>query len=231
MLAVEELAHQYDSSSFQLGPIDFSLGSGDCVALLGENGAGKTTFFEVITGNLRPKAGTVSINGQRMNLKRFDLKRGIGYLPQHADLPRWVSGFELLSYANSLYKLNLAQEDIKNTLKFWDALDYCHKPIASLSHGMQKRIGLGLATIHTPQLLILDEPFSGLDIYHIKALKELINNRKKKNMSTIVCTHIAPYAAELCDKAFIIQAGKLEAVSKWEQSDLLERISLMEERF
>ena len=85
-----------------------------------------------------------------MNLKRFDLKRGIGYLPQHADLQRWVSGFELLSYANSLYKLNLTQEVIKNTLKFWDALDYCDKPIASLSHGMQKRVGLGLATIHRP---------------------------------------------------------------------------------
>ena len=90
-----------------------------------------------------------------------------------------MSGTELLSYANSLYNLNLNEDDIKETLKFWDALDYSNKPIASLSHGMQKRIGLALATIHSPKLLILDEPFSGLDIYHIKALKELINQRKK----------------------------------------------------
>ncbi len=70
-----------------------------------------------------------------------------------------------------------------------------------------------------------------LYIYHIKALKELINQRKKDKKATIVCTHIAPYAAELCERAFIIEAGKLEEVSKWESSDILERISLMEERF
>ncbi len=231
MLQVEELSHQYDSSSFKLGPIDFKLSSSDCVALLGENGAGKTTFFEAITGNMRPTSGKVKLDGEKMDLKRFDLKRSIGYLPQHADLPKWVSGTELLSYANSLYNLNLNEEDIKATLKFWDALDYSNKPIASLSHGMQKRIGLALATIHSPKLLILDEPFSGLDIYHIKALKELINQRKNEKKASIVCTHIAPYAAELCERAYIIEAGKLEEVSKWESSDILERISLMEERF
>ncbi len=180
MLKVEELSHQYDSSSFRLGPINFELASSDCVALLGENGAGKTTFFEAITGNMRPTSGKVILNGEKMDLKRFDLKRTIGYLPQHADLPKWVSGTELLSYASSLYNLSLNEEDIKATLKFWDALDYSNKPIASLSHGMQKRIGLALATIHSPKLLILDEPFSGLDIYHIKALKELINQRKNE---------------------------------------------------
>ena len=221
MLKVEDLSHQYDSSSFKLGPINFNLSSDDCVALLGENGAGKTTFFEAITGNMRPTSGKVTLDDEKMDLKRFDLKKSIGYLPQHAELPKWVSGTELLSYANSLYGLNLAQSSIKETLKFWDALDYSNKPIASLSHGMQKRIGLALATIHNPKLLILDEPFSGLDIYHIKALKQLISKRKKDKKATIVCTHIAPYAAELCERAFIIETGKLDEVSNWESSNIL----------
>ena len=168
---------------------------------------------------------------KKMDLKRFDLKKSIGYLPQHAELPKWVSGIELLSYANSLYKLSFDQEKLKEILAFWDADIYRNKAISSLSHGMQKRIGLALATIHNPKLLILDEPFSGLDIFHIKALKKLIIDRKNKGQTTIVCTHIAPYAAELCDRALIIEDGKLSEINNWKNSDLLPRISLMEERF
>ena len=129
------------------------------------------------------------------------------------------------------YSLLLHQrqtEDIQSILDYWDCGEYQRRPLVACSHGMQKRVGLAVASHHDPSLLILDEPFSGLDIFHIKALESLVLNRKKIGRMTILSTHIIPYAAKLCDRAYLMERGNLLPVSKWHQADLPTRISLIE---
>lgn len=231
ILVLDELSLVYPTSQFQLGPLSLSLAKQRVVAILGQNGAGKSTLFQMISGNLRPNTGTIHISGQRMLPDRPETKRLIGYLPQSLQLPQWVNGHEILSYAIRLYELDQPEERRKAALNYWDCESFAKKPLAACSHGMQKRISLALATIHDPDLLILDEPFSGLDLYHIKALQDAIDRRRKQAKTTILSTHIAPYAARLCDEVIFLQSGQIQRIKDWEEADLMARIELIENFF
>ncbi|MFW7377636.1 MAG: ABC transporter ATP-binding protein [Oligoflexus sp.] len=228
LLTVADLKMEYPSSQFHLGPLTFQLEKQRVMAILGQNGAGKSTLFQMLTGNLRPAAGTIHISGQRMLPDRPEVKRMIGYLPQSLQLPHWVNGWELLAYAIKLYGLDQPEERRQAALQYWDCESYQYKPLAACSHGMQKRVGLALATIHNPDLLILDEPFSGLDLYHIRSLQNVIQKRREQGQATILSTHIAPYAAQLCDEVMLIQNGQIHMIKEWQNADLMSRVGMIE---
>jgi ABC-type multidrug transport system ATPase subunit len=211
--------------------LDLTIRAGDIAGILGQNGAGKTTMFQMMTGNLKADQGEITIQSQRMLPDRSEVKKTVGYLPQGLELPKWVTGNELLSYAIRLYELQQPDQQRQDALSYWDCLDFAHKPLAACSHGMQKRIGLALATVHQPQFLILDEPFSGLDLYHIRALQDLIKRRQSEGKATILCTHIAPYAAQLCNRIVLVDEGQLFTLEDWHNAELMERIRLIEEFF
>ncbi len=229
-LVLDNLKKTFPQSQFQLGPVNLTLQPGDSVAVFGKNGAGKSTLFQMITGHLRPEGGKVFVLGEVMQASSFDLKRKIGYLPQSLDLPRWVSGYDLLTYAIKLYELPRLAEKREETLLRWDCMSFAHKPLAACSYGMQKRIALALAAVHEPEILILDEPFSGLDLFHIRALEDIISERKGHKL-TIVSTHVAAYAAKLNDRAVTLKEGQLQELSTWGSAPFMERIQLMEEQF
>ncbi len=229
-LVLETLSKAFPQSHFQLGPLSLELEHGDSVALFGKNGAGKSTLFQMMTGHLRPDQGKIWLEGELMQAASFALKRRIGYLPQSLDLPRWVSAFDLLTYVLKLYEIPKLKEVREETLSRWDCHSYAHKPLAACSYGMQKRVGLALATVHKPQLLILDEPFSGLDLYHIKALEDILEARKGQAL-TIVSTHVAAYAAKLNDRALTLKDGQMQELPSWGTASFVERIQLMEEQF
>ena len=231
ILSLDSISHQFQSSGFSLGPISMKIQPGDCIGLMGQNGAGKSTLFQIITGNLKPKEGTVTILGDQMTLESYQLKQKIGYLPQNLELPKWVTANEVLSYAADLYQLNNRENILTETLEKWDCTSFSSKPLAACSHGMKKRVALGLATIHDPDLLILDEPFSGLDLFHIKALQDTITHRKNHGKATILCTHIAPYTAKLCESAFTLSSGQMGTVDTWQQESYLERVETIEAIF
>ena len=229
-LVLENLKKTFPQSQFQLGPLALPLEHGDSVAVFGKNGAGKSTLFQMITGHLRPDEGKVYVLGEVMQASSFGLKRKIGYLPQSLDLPRWVSGFDLLTYAIKLYELPNLRATREETLARWDCTSFAHKPLAACSYGMQKRIALALACVHEPEILILDEPFSGLDLFHIRALEDIIAARKGKSL-TLVSTHVAAYAAKLNDRAVTLKEGQLQELTSWGKAPFMERIQLMEEQF
>lgn len=231
ILRLDEVSLRYSGSDFQLGPISFCLNRGECVGLMGENGAGKSTLFQLITGNLRADTGIIEVNGQRMAIDQYQLKRHVGYLPQNLEVPKWVSGQDLLSYGIKLYGLDDNRQLLAETMKFWDCSSYAHKPLAACSHGMQKRVALGLATLHQPDLLILDEPFAGLDLFHIKALQDIILRRQSEGKATILCTHIAPYTAKLCHRLISLRAGQMKPIDGWGNQDYVQRIETIENLF
>ncbi len=216
---------------FQLGPVDLSLREGETAAFLGTNGAGKSTLFQLLTANLDPTAGEIRLNGDKLTPDTPLLKRRLGYLPQNTVLPRWVTGREILDYAARLYGLAQADAVVTKAETYWDCASFSHKPLMALSYGMQKRVALALATLHDPDYLILDEPHSGLDLLHIRALDEAILRRARAGKTTILSTHIAPYTARLCDCVYIIEGGQVRRLAGWDERSYLDRIELIEQAF
>lgn len=216
---------------FHLHPFSTSFYPGETVAILGKNGAGKSTLFQLLTANLEATHGSVSVQGKRFTPEAVDLKRQFGYLPQDMPLPKWVSGREILTYAHKLYGVGRDLPALETIMAFWDCSEFAHVPLASCSYGMQKRIALALATMHDPLCLILDEPFSGLDIFHIRALEETIAVRSQHGQLTILSTHVIPYVARLCDRVFIITQGQVREIEGWRGLDAMAKISFVEKQF
>ena len=229
-LSLKDLQKTFPSSGFQLGPLNFDLNPGDRLALFGKNGAGKSTMFQLITGHLTPDSGEIHVLGQRMLVESFELKKRIGYLPQNLELPRWVSAYDIITYALRLYEFDQLAERRHEVLEHWDAAYYAYKPLGACSYGMQKRVALALATLHNPELLILDEPFSGLDLFHIRTLENLIAGRGPRQV-TIVSTHVASHVAKLCERAATIRDGRYEETLSWPKAPFMDRLDLMEEQF
>jgi heme exporter protein A len=230
LLEIKNLTKSF-GDVWKLGPVNLTLDSGETCALLGKNGAGKTTMFQILTGNMDAGGGEIRLQGEKLTPDVFQLKRKIGYLPQNPVLPRWASGEEILLYAAGLYEIKDRQHFVNKLMDYWDCAYYRKKPLAALSHGMQKRVGLALASMHDPDLLILDEPHSGLDLFHIRALDDLIGTRHKNHKTTIMSTHIAPYTAKLCDRVLIIESGVVSQLEGWTDQSFVERISAIEARF
>ncbi|MBF0441881.1 MAG: ABC transporter ATP-binding protein [Oligoflexales bacterium] len=229
IMSVRNIEKSYSSTSdFKLGPFSVSFREGESIALFGKNGAGKTTFFQIITGNLDSASGEVYFLGKKLTPDTYLLKRNMGYLPQYPELPMWVTGSELLGYACRLYEIASPEDAKRKSMEFWDCLYYSNKPIAACSHGMQKRVSLALATINDPDFLILDEPFSGLDIEHIESLKKCIRARSDRGKTTLICDHIIPYTARLCQTAYTLINGNLAPITAWKDLDFEGRINMTE---
>ena len=158
------------SSGFCLKDINFFTEKPTTFCILGKNGAGKSTLFQLMTGNLEPDSGEIRYNGELMRVDHYQIKRKIAYLPQKPVLPLWVTPEEVLQYTACLHSLENMKENIKKNLDYWDCKEYSNRSLATCSHGMQKRVSLAITSLYDPEFLILDEPFSGLDLSHIYSL-------------------------------------------------------------
>jgi ABC-2 type transport system ATP-binding protein len=204
---------------------------GGSTAIFGSNGSGKTTFLEMLTGNLDPCEGDVFFSHNRMTTSNHLLKRSIAYLPQRSVLPPWATCQNLLSYIVTLTKKKYEQEYLEKIISYWHCQDFKNKAIINCSEGMKKRIMLLLITFSDPKYLILDEPFSGLDYSHILCLERYLEKRNKDNKLTLLSTHMAPFAARLCSKAYHVLAGNVVEINSWQESDQEKRLCLIEDLF
>jgi ABC-type multidrug transport system ATPase subunit len=214
LLDVQGLSIRYPQG-YELLPSSFAFAGGTTNAFLGANGAGKSTLFQLLSANLHASAGQIKLAGKLLAPEQYALKRAIGYLPQNLQLPPWITGIELLRYAANLYGIDAGPKRVEELLSYWDCREFATLALAACSHGMQKRIALALTFIHDPTFAILDEPFSGLDLYHTKALEEEISRREKLGKLTILSTHIIPYVVELCSSATIIKGGMVTSIADW----------------
>jgi len=210
-------------TAFKLGPVDLDLAAGTCLAVIGPNGSGKSTLFQILTGNVRASSGSVTLAGHPVAAIRKDF----GYLPQHNLLPPWATPRELCLYAAGM--LTGDTRHAENALTYWDCLDFARRPVGMLSAGMRKRVGLAVATLHDPRVLVMDEPFEALDLGHIAALRQEIQRRTESGRITIFATHIAGYAADLATAAFFLHNGSGHMMN-W-PATRREREEILESRF
>ncbi len=187
--------------------ISFGIERGHCVALLGPNGAGKTTSLNMLAGLLRPTAGSISFQGLAPGGDRRTL---IGYLPQETAIFGWMTGSEYLRMIGELFGLSRGEaakraDELLDTLSLGEAR---RRRVGGYSGGMKQRLGLAQALVSRPQLLILDEPVSGLDPVGRRDVLELL--KQLKTTTTIVfSTHVLPDAEELSDDVLIIRGGSV----------------------
>lgn len=220
--AVEKTPGQ--SGGFRLGPVTLVCPGGTSLAVLGPNGSGKSTFFNLLAGQTRPDTGQVTLGGQPAETMR----RRIGYLPQQGNLPHWATPRELCVYSAQLLG-DASGELAGNALRYWDCLDFQDELTGNLSTGMRKRVGLAVATLDNPDLLVLDEPFEALDLGHVAALRQEIRRRTATGRITVFATHIASCAAELATTAIFLIAGRA-AILEWPEG-ISQRTQLLEEKF
>ena len=190
--------------------ISFEVKTGEILGFLGPNGAGKTTTMKIITGYIEGNSGDVSIGGQ--SVKSGETKKYIGYLPEHNPLYHEMPVIDYLGFCASIQGMNKTSIPgrIREMVKVCGLNDEKHKKIGELSKGYRQRVGLAQAMIHDPEILILDEPTTGLDPNQIVEIRELIKNIGKEK-TVILSTHILPEVEATCDRILIINKGKIVA--------------------
>ncbi len=194
--------------------ISFTVQAGEIVGFLGPNGAGKSTTMKIATCFLPPTSGTINIVGYDVVNNPIEVRKNVGYLPEHNPLYLDMYVHEYLRFIGSLH--NLGGSKLTNRVKDMVALTGLtieqNKKIGALSKGYRQRVGLAQALIHDPQVLILDEPTTGLDPNQISEIRNLIKNIGKEK-TVIFSTHIMQEVKAICDRVVIINRGKLVADS------------------
>ncbi|HMV08828.1 MAG TPA: gliding motility-associated ABC transporter ATP-binding subunit GldA [Cyclobacteriaceae bacterium] len=210
-LVVKNLLKQYGSQK-AVDNISFRVEAGEIVGFLGPNGAGKSTTMKIATGYVPPTSGEVLVAGFNVTADPIRVKKVTGYLPEHNPLYTDMFVHEYLQFIGKLY--GLGGKSLNERVA--EMVDLCgltveqNKKIETLSKGYRQRVGLAQALIHNPQVLILDEPTTGLDPNQILEIRSLIKNISK-NKTVIFSTHIMQEVSALCDRVIVINKGELVA--------------------
>ena len=192
-----------------LRDVSFEIESGEVIGLLGPNGAGKTTTLKLLTGLLKPTHGSASIFGEPIG--RVESRRRLGFLPEQPYFYDYLNGVEYLELAGRLSGLS-GREAAERARQWLGRLGLGDRPRLALrkySKGMLQRLGLAAALVHEPELLILDEPMSGLDPFGRRDVRELILEQRRAGTTILFSSHILPDVEMLCDRVLIILGGRL----------------------
>ena len=187
--------------------VSFSVNQGEIFGLIGPNGAGKTTTIRMMMDIIKPDSGDIKVMGEKLN---DNSKNKIGYLPEERGLYKKMTVIDSIIYFASLKGVDkeLARKRGEELLKRADLLTHQNKRIEELSRGMGQIVQVIITVIHEPDLIILDEPFSGLDPVNTQLLKDLIRDLKNKGKTIIMSTHLMNDIEELCDRLLMINKGR-----------------------
>lgn len=190
--------------------LTFNAEKGEVVGFLGPNGAGKTTTMRILTGYMPPTSGSVTVAGYDVVEQSLQVRSRVGYLPESVPLYTEMTVYDYLKFMADLRKLPDAEDRIEDVLERVNMEDRADGYIAKLSKGMRQRVGLAQALLHSPDVLILDEPTIGLDPVQIKEVRGLIREVGKER-TVLLSTHILSEVQQLCDRVLIINKGKIVA--------------------
>ncbi len=212
MLEVRGLTKRY-GGAVVVDRVSFTIRPGEILGYLGPNGAGKSTTIKMLIGLIEPNAGEILFHGRgvRGNLKEFQHR--IGYVPEEPNLYPHLSGREYLQLAGRLRGLGreLLEPRIDELLRLVGLWDDRHAPLASYSKGMRQKVLLSAALVHDPELLILDEPFSGLDVNAAMMLRSLIKALAGRRKMVLYSSHVLEVVEKVCDTVLILRKGQVVA--------------------
>ena len=193
-----------------LDNVSFEVASGNVVGFLGPNGAGKSTMMKIITCFLPQTSGTAEVVGYDVNDNSVEVRRQVGYLPEHNPLYLDMYVKEFLHFVGGVYQIQNLNTRVKEMIDLTGLSIEQNKKIGALSKGFRQRVGIAQALIHNPKVLVMDEPTSGLDPNQLSEIRMLIKNIGKEK-TVILSTHIMQEVEAICDRVIIINKGKIVA--------------------
>lgn len=210
MLKIEHLTKEYGEKK-AVDDLSLEIESGEIYGFIGHNGAGKTTTLKSVVGILKFDAGEIYIDGESVQAAPLACKKKIAYIPDNPDLYEFMSGIKYLNFIADVYGVgaNQRQEKIRKYAALFEITADLAQPIAAYSHGMKQKLAIISAWLHDPKMIIMDEPFVGLDPKAAHILKGMMRELCDEGGAIFFSTHVLEVAEKLCDKVAIIKGGKL----------------------
>ena len=210
MLKIEHLTKKYGNKK-AVDDLSLHIAPGEIYGFIGHNGAGKTTTLKAAVGILQFDSGEITIDGHSVKTEPLESKRLIAYIPDNPDLYDYMTGIKYLNFIADIFGVNKAEreERIHKYAELFELTADLAEPIASYSHGMKQKLAIISAWIHSPKLIIMDEPFVGLDPKAAHILKGMMREVCDNGGAIFFSTHVLEVAEKLCDKIAIIKGGKL----------------------
>jgi len=198
--------------------LDLTVLSAGSTALVGRNGAGKSTTMRVLAGVIPPSAGDVRVCGYDIRRETLDAKRRIGYCPDVGGLIPRATAWEHLQLSARLRRLAPGWEErARDLLESFDLGAHAHRVTSGFSHGMGRRMSVVLAAFHRPDVLLLDEPFDGVDPLGAEATLDVIREARERGAAVLVSTHLLDLAVQACDEAVVLRGGSVVAAAPADQ--------------
>ena len=210
MLKIRNFTKCYDGKAV-VDDLSLEVAAGDIYAFIGHNGAGKTTTIKAACGILQFDGGDIFIDGMSVKEKPLECKKIISYIPDNPELYDYLSGVKYLNFVADIYGVGKAdrEERIRRYADIFGLTEDLAQPVSAYSHGMKQKLAIIAAWIHEPKLIIMDEPFVGLDPVASHTLKTMMREHCDKGGAIFFSTHVLAVAEKLCDKVAIIKNGKL----------------------
>ncbi len=220
-IQVKNLSKNYGKQS-AVQDLNFRLEEGQIVGFLGPNGAGKSTTLKMMMGLIRPSDGSILIDGKDPQEQEIALKKQIGYLAENNPLYPDMYVREFLAFIGNIHQLKNLDHRIQEVIEWVGLQKEAHKKIQELSKGYQQRVGIAMAILHDPKVLILDEPTSGLDPNQRAEIRDLIKSLQK-NRIILFSSHILSEVEAICDRVLLLHQGKLVSDSPMKDIKDLEK--------
>ncbi|MBA4135075.1 MAG: gliding motility-associated ABC transporter ATP-binding subunit GldA [Flavobacterium sp.] len=226
-IEVQNISKSYGAQK-ALDKVSFSVKKGEIVGFLGPNGAGKSTLMKILTTYLNADEGVAKVNGNDVNEAQIEVQQSVGYLPEHNPLYLDLYIREYLAFNADVYKV--AKSRIEEVIELTGLTPESHKKIGQLSKGYRQRVGLATALLHNPEVLILDEPTTGLDPNQLVEIRNVIKN-VGKDKTVFLSTHIMQEVEAICDRVIIIDQGKIVTDKKLDKLVAEEKEQIIEVEF
>lgn len=230
MLKIEHLTKTYGEKK-AVDDLSLTIAPGEIYGFIGHNGAGKTTTLKSVAGIMQFDAGEIEIGGVSVKRDPLSCKKKLAYIPDNPDLYEFMSGIQFLNFIADVFKVDpdARAERIRKYADLFELTNDLAQPIATYSHGMKQKLSIIAAWVHKPELILMDEPFVGLDPKAAYILKGMMRELCDEGGAIFFSTHVLEVAEKLCDKVAIIKGGKLIRSGTMEEvrgDDSLEEVFL-----